>query len=328
MVAKMLNPIAIWLFCLAGASMVCAEEVLTPARAFHPLDAFQDCDTCPEMIVMPPGSFMIGAIPGESRNRFDIYGAKATRRVRGPDEINIIPSEHPRHRVDMDIHYAIARNETTQAEWMACVEDGGCSFVPDHRVYTPAGYVALGPLHPVINVSFLDVRDYVAWLNNKAGAEVYRLPTEAEWEYAARAGTETPFAQGKELTADQANFSRAATEHVLAEARPELTDRDMPVAVNELDAANGWGIRHMSGNVSELTLSCWTEEHLLLSTDSAYLADASAKDTCQRVAKGGDFGTAMEGVRLAWRDRPTEDMRWDRLGFRIVRKIEIEGEEK
>jgi formylglycine-generating enzyme required for sulfatase activity len=95
----------------------------------------------------------------------------------------------------------------------------------------------------------------------------------------------------------------------------------MPVAVNDLDAANGWGIRHMSGNVAELTLSCWTEEHLQLSADSAYLAAAAAQQTCWRVAKGGDFGTAMDGIRLAWRDRPTEDMRWDRLGFRVVRQI-------
>lgn len=252
-------------------------------------------------------------------------------RVRAPDEINIIPNEHPRHRVDMNIPYAISRDETTHAEWMSCVDDGGCSHVPDHRVLMPGGYKALGPDHPVINVSYLDTLEYVAWLSLKAGEEVYRLPTEAEWEYAARAGTETPFAHGEELTADQANFSRRSTEHVLGRGQapgvslPESVDRYTPVPVNELDAANSWGVQHMSGNVDELTQSCWAEEHLGLSSDSAYLADADKKRSCRRVAKGGAFNTAMDGLRLAARVRPAEDRRRDFLGFRVVRALGVPG---
>ncbi|MEI2804768.1 MAG: formylglycine-generating enzyme family protein [Albidovulum sp.] len=248
-------------------------------------------------------------------------------RVRGPDEINIIPNEHPRHRVDMDIPYAIARNETTHAEWMACVADGGCTHLSDHRVLMPGGYKALGPDHPVVNVSYLDAQEYVTWLNLKAGGEVYRLPTEAEWEYAARAGTETPFAQGEALTAKQANFSRGATENVLGRGQdpgvslPDLVDRYSPVPVNELDAANDWGVRHMSGNVYELTLSCWSDEHLGLSSDSAYLANGDMRRSCRHVAKGGAFTTAMDGLRPAARVRPTEDYRRDFLGFRVVRDL-------
>jgi formylglycine-generating enzyme required for sulfatase activity len=295
--------------------------------SLEPLEVFKECDACPEMIIMPSGSFMMGAIPGESRNPFDFYGENPGNRLRGPDEVNIIPFEHPRHRVEMDILYAIARNEITHAEWMACVEGGGCSHVPDHRVLMPGGYRSLGPDHPAIDVSYLDTLEYAAWLNKQVGAEVYRLPTEAEWEYAARAGTETPFAQGSELTADQANFSRGATENLLKAPRTDLIDRDMPVLVNELDAANGWGVRHMSGNVRELTLSCWSEEHLGLASDSAYLANADATGSCIRVAKGGDFGTAMDGLRPAARARPTEDRRRNYLGFRIVREFGMEGDE-
>lgn len=201
----------------------------------EPLDIFRDCDACPDLVVMPPGSFMMGATPGESENPFDAYGpvnAKGKKpRLRGPDEINIIANEHPRHRVEMDIPYAISRNETTHAEWMACVADGGCTHDPDHRVLTLNGYVPLGPQHPVVNVSWLDAQEYAAWLNRQVGKRVYRLPTEAEWEYAARAGTETPFAQGEELTADQANFSREGTEYLLSRgleprvSLPDLVDR-------------------------------------------------------------------------------------------------------
>ena len=280
---------------------------LADGRKVSPLERFRECDVCPEMIVMPPGAFMMGAIPGE---------------------INIIPFEHPRHRVEMDIPYAMARNELTHAEWMSCVADGGCTHTPDQRALTlEKGYVALGPDHPVIDVSYLDALEYVAWLNGRIGADVYRLPTEAEWEYAARSGTQTRFAQGDELTAGQANFSRKATEHLRQLPKrvqlPHLTDREMPVPVDELDAANAWGLRHMSGNVHELTMSCWTEEHLGLASDSAYLrlAQSQSQSNCRRVAKGGAFIFAMDGLRLAVRIRPLETSRKDYLGFRLVREM-------
>lgn len=267
----------------------------------------------------------------ESRNPFDIYAPVDAKgfvpRVRGPDEVNIIPNKRPRHRVDMDIPYAISRNETTRAQWMACVADGGCTHDPDHRVLTLNGYVPLGPDHPAVNVSYLDAQEYVAWLNKQVGEQAYRLPTEAEWEYAARAGTETAFAQGEELTADQANFSREATENLLSRGKqprvslPDLVERDMPVSVNELDAANAWGVRHMSGNVEELTQSCWSDEHLGLSSDSAYLANGDAQRSCRRVAKGGAYNTAMDSIRTARRARPTEDRRRGFIGFRVVREL-------
>ncbi|MGL4310017.1 MAG: formylglycine-generating enzyme family protein [Paracoccaceae bacterium] len=317
------------------AAAAWAEQPAAPGKAdpssLAPLQQFRECEHCPEMIVMPPGDFMMGAVPGESKNPFDAYGPIDAKghppRLRRPDEINIIANEHPRHRVEMDIPYAIARNEITHAEWMICVQDGGCSHNPDHSVLTMGGYKALGPQHPVVNVSWLDAQEYVAWLNKHVREQVYRLPTEAEWEYAARAGTETPFAQGEELTADQANFSRTGTEYLLSRGKeprvslPDLVDRGGPVPVDDLDAANAWGVRHMSGNVEELTLSCWSDEHLGLTTESAYLADAKSQTTCRRVAKGGAYETAMDRVRLARRTRPLEDRRRDFLGFRVVREF-------
>ncbi|WP_371168746.1 formylglycine-generating enzyme family protein [Aliiroseovarius sp. 2305UL8-7] len=306
-----------------------AAYTLTNGQEVAPLEQFQECDLCPEMIVMPLGSFMMGAIPGESRNPFDFYGPVNAKdfvpRVRGPDEINIIPNEHPRHPVDMDIPYAMGRNEVTYAEWMVCVEASACSHVPDHRVLTPSGYKELGPDHPVINVSYLDALEYTAWLNSLVGADVYRLPTEAEWEYAARAGTETRFAQGDELTAAQANFSRRATEHLRGRGvkLPELKNRWIPVPVHDLDAENAWGLRHMSGNIVELTMSCWSDGHLGLLGDSAYMADAQSAGSCRRVAKGGAYTTAMDALRPARRLRPTEDFRRDYLGFRVVREFSI-----
>lgn len=313
--------VLVWVSTIAWADM---SFEFANGRVVKPLERFRECDVCPEMIVMPTGSFMMGAIPGESRNRFTFYGKDAKIGMRGPDEINIMPSEHPRHQVVMDIPFAIARNETTYSEWMACVQEGGCSHTPEHIVLTLNGYVSLGPQHPVINISYIDALEYVAWLNELVGADVYRLPTEAEWEYAARAGTQTRFAQGDELTAKQANFSRDATEHLRQSPMPELVNLYKPVPVDELDAENAWGLRHMSGNVGELTLSCWSEEHLGLESDSAYLQLSKTQTSCRRVEKGGAFSSAMDSVRLANRYRPLETYRANNLGFRIIRELHKE----
>jgi formylglycine-generating enzyme required for sulfatase activity len=321
MVSKMLVSVAVWVLVFAGASPVSAEALATDPNKLDPLTTFQECDVCPEMIVMPQGSFMMGAIEGESQNPFDFSGDNPTFERRAEGEINIITFEHPRHRVVMDIPFAMARNEITHAEWMACVDDGGCTYVPDHRVRTLNEWVPLGPNHPAINVSYTDIQQYVGWLNKKVGAQVYRLPTEAEWEYAARAGTETPFAQGNELTAEQANFSRLGTEQGLDKSLPELVDRDQPVVVDDLDAANSWGLRHMSGNVAELTLLCWTRQHLGLSSDSAYLATGDTQNSCRRTVKGGSFTSGMDWLRLASRTRQAEDNRKYNTGFRLVRTL-------
>ena len=134
MMSRMWFPVAVGSFGLLIGGRAVAQDVGPDLDALGPLDRFQECDACPEMIVKPAGSIMMGSIPGESRNPFDAYGEDATGRRRGPDEMNIIPNEHPRHLVEMDIPYAIARNEITRVEWMACVDDGGCDYVPDHRV--------------------------------------------------------------------------------------------------------------------------------------------------------------------------------------------------
>jgi formylglycine-generating enzyme required for sulfatase activity len=123
--------IALGLVCMTFASAAWADGTGANPGTLAPLAAFQDCAACPEMIVVPPGAFMMGAVPGESKNPFDVYGDTATFRKRRPDEQNIIPSEHPRHRVEMDIPYAIARDEITHAEWMTCVTEGGA---PIHRI--------------------------------------------------------------------------------------------------------------------------------------------------------------------------------------------------
>lgn len=298
---------------------------LTDGQFVAPLDGFQECEHCPEMIVMPLGSFMMGASEGESWTSIQDVEKKGPVAYEGPDGLYNLPHEGPQHEVLMDTPYAMGVNEVTHAEWMVCVRDGACQHDPDHRAVAPGrGQVELGPNHPAINISLNDIEEYAAWLNARIGMDVYRLPTEAEWEYAARAGTTTRFAQGDVLTTDQANFSGATTEHNRGRPFPHLLSRQLPVPVDELDAANPWGLRHMSGNVYEITLSCYTSRHLGLPTNSAYLA--YSQQSCERyAAKGGSFSMAMDTMRPSYRIRPTGDLRRSFIGFRLIRIFPTEG---
>ena len=282
------------------------------------LEQFQECDVCPEMVVMPLGSFMMGAKDREAWVS-GFHPDDEPVGQEGPDTLYNVPHEMPRHRVLMDTPYAIGVNVVTHAEWMVCVRDGGCRHNPDHTVSTMVhGDVKFGPSHPAIDISLLDMQEYVAWLNTHVGAEVYRLPTEAEWEYAGRAGTTTRFAQGDVLTTDQANFSGYTTALTRGRPFPDLLTRWLPVPVHELDAANLWGLRHMSGNVHELTISCFLGPHIGLPTNTAYLAHAAGG--CDRyVAKGGSYNMAMDIMRLAHRIGPTDSRRRPFYGFRLIR---------
>ena len=302
-------------------------KVIDP-RAYSPLDAFRECDVCPEMIVLPMGEFLMGGPPGESRLSIH-WDAGNIRRVT-PDDPYIAYQEGPVHSVTIDLPIAMGRNEVTLGEWKACVASGGCggymppNFMLAGRKGKPPERIEFSDRHPVLRVSYNDMQLYVAWLNSMVGEDVYRLPTEAEWEYAARAGTQTPFAQGEEITTNQANFGGSATGEMLGKDRPDLVTRGYPVAVDDLDAANLWGLRHMSGNLIERTMSCWTDRQMDWPTSGIYLKMAKAK-SCSRVAKGGDYAAAMDYARPAVRGHGREDRRSNIVGFRIVRDLKQIG---
>nr|WP_302476992.1 formylglycine-generating enzyme family protein [Ruegeria atlantica] len=274
------------------------------------------------MIALPLGEFLMGGPPGESRIK--TYWANGGMREATPEAPYIAYHEGPVHPVEIDMPIAMGRNEVTHDQWMACVNDGGCNgYVPSTCVLTIDNpCVKVGGNHPVIEVSYLDAVAYANWLNGKVGANVYRLPTEAEWEYAARAGTQTPFAQGEELTSDQANFSAIATEKMLEEERPDLVSRGKPVPVDQLDASNAWGLRHMSGNVGELTLSCWSDRYEGWPTSSRYLSEAVLPDCKRRVGRGGAYWVAMDFSRAAFRGRIKEGSRLRSVGFRVLREMQ------
>jgi formylglycine-generating enzyme required for sulfatase activity len=306
-----------------------AEGLDIDPNGLSPLAVFQECEVCPEMIVLPLGQFVMGGPPGESR--LNIHWDAGNVRPVTPEDPYIAEQEGPLHVVTIDLPIAMGRNEVTFGEWNACVADGGCGGYtpPTFMLASSTGEapkrIELSGRHPVAEVSYDDIQLYLAWLNGKVGANVYRLPTEAEWEYAARAGTQTPFAQGEEITTDQANFLGHGTEIMLGQDRPDLVSRGHPVLVDELDAANQWGLRHMSGNVIEITQSCWTDRHTDWPTSRIYL-EMSLTTPCRRVTKGGAYMAAMDYSRLAVRGRASMDSRSAVLGFRVVRDNEQPGE--
>jgi len=147
---------------LAVMPVARAAESLPPS----PVPTFRDCPDCPEMSVIPPGTFQMGSTRGDS-------------------------DERPVHTVTIDKSFAIARHPATFAEWDACVADKGCAHIPDDGGWGRGR-------QPVINVSWNDTQEYLRWLSKKTG-RVYRLPPESKFEYASRAGSTTEFPWGDTL---------------------------------------------------------------------------------------------------------------------------------
>lgn len=280
------------------SSAVLAESfVLNSGEVLAPLDRFRECDECPEMIAVPLGEFEIGV-------HFDVDGMR----------IDAIPTESGRlnNVVEIDIPFAMSRNEVTYAEWYQCVDAGACGYTPDQTIPTPRGPFYPDDNYPVVGVSFEDIQEYASWLNDIVGENVYRLPTEAEWEYSALSGASTPFAQGNDLNRDQANFY----------GKYDSGEFLIPAPVEDFESDNQWGLRHMAGNVIEITRTCWTESNHDLPTSSAYLDLDPAGAPCRVVTKGGGYNSGMYWLRPAHRGSVRKVSRNQYLGFRILRSLE------
>jgi formylglycine-generating enzyme required for sulfatase activity len=163
-------------------------SVLTPdaERALEPLATFRECaKDCPEMIVVPAGDFMVGSPPTEKDRSND---------------------EEPLHRVTFAKPFAVSKFDVTFSDWDACVSVGGC---PQKGAANDKGW-GRGS-RPVIFVSWADAQVYAAWLSRMTGKK-YRLLSEAEWEYAARAGATTAYSWGDEIGKNNANCNRCGSQ--------------------------------------------------------------------------------------------------------------------
>ncbi|MDJ0937601.1 MAG: SUMF1/EgtB/PvdO family nonheme iron enzyme [Kiloniellales bacterium] len=202
---------------------------------------FRDCTLCPEMVALPPGGFLMGSDLGDA-------------------------TAQPARPVEIGYSFALGRFEVTMAEWAACVADGGCSNALE-PVANPAET-------PVRNVTWNDGLEFVAWLR-KVTQRPYRLPSEAEWEYAARAGTTTNFWWGNTAGAGEADCKTCGG----------AWDRKQPSLVGRFPA-NPFGLHDMNGGVAEWTADCWFDSYKGAKADGQ---PRDKKDCQKRVLRGGSW---------------------------------------
>lgn len=267
-----------------AAQATAAIENLRPA----PGRVFKDCDVCPAMVGLPPGTASLGA---------------------GETEANARPNEKPQRPVTFASMFAIGVSEVTFAEYDACVAAGGCSGRPNDNGWGRGN-------RPVINVSWGDAQKYAAWLSSKTG-KTYALPTEAQWEYAARGG-DTKALIGGSPAAVCAFANGAGKESGLRWANEACTDpmadRTMPTASM---SANKFGVRDAIGNVAEWTQDCNTLNLRDAPTDGS----ADARGSCgQRVVRGGSWFSGPADLRYAARLMQRRGDSNDFTGFRVVRQ--------
>jgi formylglycine-generating enzyme required for sulfatase activity len=229
------------------------------------------------MIVIPAGSFAMGS-PATEQGRNDIEG--------------------PQHKVIIAKPFAISKNDVTFADWDACVSVGGCRKTLD------AGFGR--DTKPVINVDWDDAQTYVAWLSKVTG-QPYRLLTEAEWEYAARAGTTTAYYWGDELGKGNATCDGCGSQWDGRQTSP----------VGSF-ATNQFGLYDMAGNVFQWVQDCFHSNYEGAPTDGSGWTN---EDCSYRVARGGAFGDIPPGLRSASRSWFTPVFHTYLLGFRLGRTL-------
>jgi formylglycine-generating enzyme required for sulfatase activity len=247
--------------------------------------AIWDFPEAPEMMMIPAGNFIMGSPPDER-------GRKA--------------SEGPQHSVEIAHAFALSRDLVTFDEWEACAEDGGC------RHYFPPDEHWGRDTRPVINVSWSDAQDYVAWLSAKTGKS-YRLPTEAEWEYAARAGTTTPYYFGFELNTGEANYDGVD----YPDAGSPGIYRQTTTPVGSFPP-NAFGLTDMEGDVWEWTEDCWNADYRGAPSDGSARASG---DCNRRVVRGGAFNNTPAYARSAFRFWEVGELRSAFIGFRVARDL-------
>ena len=260
-------------------------------RALKPSDIFRECagddgrDYCPKMLVLPPGEFTMGSPETEQGRR---------------------ANEGPQHKVVIAAPVAVSMFEVTFQEWDACVEAGNCA--------SNIGDMGWGRGNrPVINVSFDDAQRYVSWLTRMTG-KPYRLLTEAEYEYATRAGTTTAYPWGDDIGKNKANCATCGSKWDWLGTAP--VGSFVP---------NGFGLYDMVGNVWEWVADCSHGSYSKAPSDgSAWMSG----DCNRHVVRGGSYNRPPEFLRSALRHRFTNDSRIDVLGFRVARTLDRQAGEK
>ncbi len=251
-----------------------AGDAPSPAAPSR-LSTASDTELAGEMVFIPGGTFLMGGWNKEgSRHR-------PVRRITAPA-------------------FKMGKYEVTFAQWDAYVADSGCANYLPNDLGWGRGNI------PVVNVSWEDAQDFIGWLNARTGGG-YRLPTEAEWEYAARAGTTTAYPWGDEVGVNRANCMGCGSQW----------DDKQPAPVGSFPA-NGWGLHDMIGNAAE-----WVQDCFNYAAEGAP-ADGSAwvREGCnQRVMRGGSWYDSTNYLDSSHRSAMIYAIREPYTGFRLAQDL-------
>jgi formylglycine-generating enzyme required for sulfatase activity len=267
-----LSGYAYWLARVRGYVLSADRE-----RALHYGETFRECADCPIMILLPPGTFKMGSPPDEGDN--------AGR-------------EYPLHGVVINSSFAVGKSEVTFAEWDACALHGPC----DREIVSKWGR----DQNPVINVTWDDTKQYVEWLSKITG-KPYRLLSEAEFEYAARAGAQTAYSWGNSIGNMKAQCAECDT----------LASVDRPNPVCSF-SPNKFGICDTAGNLFQWVDDCFHANYVGAPSDGT----PWLQNNCERhVVRGGSWLSRVTAHRSAFRDWRSSGDRRDDLGFRVARTL-------
>jgi formylglycine-generating enzyme required for sulfatase activity len=291
---------------VAALTALVAVGALAAGKPAKPGKHIKECSVCPEMVVLPAGTFMMGSPPDEPE--------------RDTDE--------PLHRVDIARSFAIAATPVTWNQWEACVRDNWCEGAEIDLALRNNPDGSRNPNYkdhgrgtrPAVGMSWYDAQRFVGWLNWKTGSnDAYRLPSDAEWEYAARAGTTTAFPWGNTIDYNYGNFGMRGH----GERGPYAEGRD--VWLNETAPVgsfppNAWGLYDMHGNIFEWVQDCYEADMKHAPVDGS----ASTEGDCSvRVFRNGTFVSNPYMQRSARRGAPypATTRGHDYLGFRVARTL-------
>jgi formylglycine-generating enzyme required for sulfatase activity len=266
-------------------------------------DHFRECAACPEMVVVPDGEYMMGS---------------------SEDELERSSTEGPQHRVKIPRRFAVGKLKVTRDEFEAFVNETSyagsdkCFTLEDGKADERSGRSFRNPgfeqdgKHPVVCIDWDDAKAYVAWLSKKTG-KLYRLLSESEWEYAARAGTKTPFWWGSSISTDQANYDGNSSYG--SSSKGEYRQKTVPADMFE---ANPWGLYQVHGNAFEWVEDCWNETYQYAPSDDWMRL---AGNCSRHVRRGGAWNIIAKMLRSAYREQRPALTRGSNMGMRVARTL-------
>ncbi len=256
--------------CLVPMSAFGAQT--KPSSSMKVGESFKDCPRCPEMVVIPGGEFIMGSTNKKSKK-----------------------NQKPAHPVTIRGPLAVSKYEITFDEWEACLEDSACKRQPDDHKWGRGR-------RPVVNISWDDTQEFTAWLSKKTG-RTYRLLSEAEWEYAARAGATTGYWWGAKLKKNYANCRKCGTKW----------SGKMSAPVGSFKP-NQWGIYDMHANIWEWVQDCWTNDHQGAPKDGSARTDGNCG---RKSVRGGSWYYYPQVAKSPSRDSHPTNLWSYNIGIRL-----------